>query len=151
MLISRDILTDDDRKYVWQDQRHEILKLSVISCRYQWSNEDADIKRYIDWWWQEICMTVSKTWNIKIFCDITMVLDQHAELDFYSASSLKQQSVGRHVTPLRHIILIPSHINSLYIFYRREENKKYQDALDCTTSRSRRPEVALTIKVGDFR
>lgn len=33
----------------------------------------------------------------------------------------------------------------------REENKKYQDALDCTMSRSRRPEVALTIKVDDFR
>jgi hypothetical protein len=42
------------------------------------------------------------------------VLDQHAELDFYSASSLKrasslkQQSAGRHVAPLGHIILIPS-------------------------------------------
>jgi hypothetical protein len=36
------------------------------------------------------------------------VLDQHAELDFYCASSLKQQSVGWHVTPLGHIILILS-------------------------------------------
>jgi hypothetical protein len=36
------------------------------------------------------------------------VLDQHAELDFNSASSLKQQSAGRHVAPLEHIILIPS-------------------------------------------
>ena len=36
------------------------------------------------------------------------VLDQHAELDFYSASSLKQQSAGKHVAPLGHIILIPS-------------------------------------------
>ena len=36
------------------------------------------------------------------------VLDQHAELDFYSAISLKQQSAGKHVAPLRHIILIPS-------------------------------------------
>jgi hypothetical protein len=36
------------------------------------------------------------------------VLDQHAELDFYSASSLKRQSAGRHVAPLGHIILIPS-------------------------------------------
>ena len=35
-------------------------------------------------------------------------LDQHAELDFHSASSLKQQSVKRHVVQLRHIILIPS-------------------------------------------
>jgi hypothetical protein len=34
------------------------------------------------------------------------VLDQHTNLDFYSASSLKQQSAGRHVAPLGHIILI---------------------------------------------
>ena len=27
------------------------------------------------------------------------VLDQHAELEFYGASSLKQQCAGRHVTP----------------------------------------------------
>ena len=40
--------------------------------------------------------------------DVLIVLDQHAELDFYSASSLKQQSAGRHVAPLGHIILIPS-------------------------------------------
>jgi hypothetical protein len=36
------------------------------------------------------------------------VLDQHVELDLYSASSLKQQSAGRHVSPLGRIILIPS-------------------------------------------
>jgi len=29
-------------------------------------------------------------------------------LDFYSASSLKQQSADRHVAPLGHIFLIPS-------------------------------------------
>jgi len=29
-------------------------------------------------------------------------------LDFYSASPLKQQSVGRHVTILEHIVLITS-------------------------------------------
>ena len=40
--------------------------------------------------------------------EVCFVLDQQAELDFYSASSLKQQFVGKHVTPLRHIILIPS-------------------------------------------
>ena len=34
--------------------------------------------------------------------------DQNAELDLYSVSSLKQQSVDRHVAPLGHIILIPS-------------------------------------------
>ena len=36
------------------------------------------------------------------------VLDQHAELDFNSVNSLKQQSAVRHVDPLGHIILIPS-------------------------------------------
>jgi len=40
--------------------------------------------------------------------DVRFVLDQHAELDLYSASSLEQQSAGRHVAPLGHIILIPS-------------------------------------------
>jgi len=44
-------------------------------------------------------------WNAD---NVRFVLDQHAELDFYSATSLKQQSVDRHVAPLGHIILIPS-------------------------------------------
>ena len=39
--------------------------------------------------------------------EVHFVLDQHAVLDFYSASSLKQQSVNRHVAPLGHIIPIP--------------------------------------------
>ena len=37
---------------------------------------------------------------------IRFVLDQHAELDLYSASSLKQQSADRHVSSFGHIILI---------------------------------------------
>jgi hypothetical protein len=40
--------------------------------------------------------------------EVRFVLAQHAELDFYSASLLKQQYVGRHVAPFEHIILIPS-------------------------------------------
>ena len=32
--------------------------------------------------------------------DVRYVLEQHAKLDFNSASSLKQQSAGRHVAPL---------------------------------------------------
>ena len=39
--------------------------------------------------------------------EVRFVLDIHAELN-YSASSLKQQSEGRHVSPLGHIILILS-------------------------------------------
>jgi hypothetical protein len=40
--------------------------------------------------------------------EVRFAPDQHAELDFYSALSPKQQSAGRHVAPLGHIILIPS-------------------------------------------
>jgi hypothetical protein len=40
--------------------------------------------------------------------EVRFVLDQHAELDFYSARSLKQQSADRHVAAFGHIILIPS-------------------------------------------
>jgi hypothetical protein len=36
------------------------------------------------------------------------VSEWHADLDFYSARSLKQQSTDRYVAPLGHIILIPS-------------------------------------------
>jgi hypothetical protein len=50
--------------------------------------------------------------QIIFWCDdyFPFVQDQHAELNFYSANSLKQQSVGIHVTPLWHIILIPSQL-----------------------------------------
>jgi len=40
--------------------------------------------------------------------DVRFVIDQHIELDFYNASSLRHQSAGRHVAPLGHIFLIPS-------------------------------------------
>ena len=40
--------------------------------------------------------------------NVRFVLDQYPELNFYCANSLKQQSVGKHVTHLGHIILIPS-------------------------------------------
>ena len=36
--------------------------------------------------------------------DVQFVLNQHTYLEFYSASSLKQQSVDKHVIPLWHII-----------------------------------------------
>ena len=40
--------------------------------------------------------------------DFHFLLHQHTQLNFHSASSLKQQSAGRHIAPLGHIILIPS-------------------------------------------
>jgi len=42
--------------------------------------------------------------------EVGFVLDQYAELEFYSASSLKQQSACKHVIPLRQIILIQSQL-----------------------------------------
>jgi hypothetical protein len=39
---------------------------------------------------------------------VHFILDQHAELNFYSVSSLKQQSTIKHVVPLGHIMLISS-------------------------------------------
>jgi hypothetical protein len=43
------------------------------------------------------------------------VLDQDAELDLYSASSLKQQSVNINVAPLGHIFLIPSNQSLFFL------------------------------------
>ena len=48
--------------------------------------------------------------------DFRIVLDQNAFLDLYSARSMKQQSVGRYVAPLRHSILISSHPVLLLLF-----------------------------------
>jgi hypothetical protein len=48
--------------------------------------------------------------QVTLWClddDVRFVLDQHVHFDLYTASSVKQ-STGRHVAPLRHIILIPS-------------------------------------------
>ena len=39
---------------------------------------------------------------------LCFVQDQHSKFDFDSAISLKQQSAGRHVAQLEHVILIPS-------------------------------------------
>jgi hypothetical protein len=39
---------------------------------------------------------------------VRFVLDQYALLNLYSATALKQQSLGRHIVPLGYIILFPS-------------------------------------------
>ena len=68
-------------------------------------------------WVSDCCLTpiqqfLAILWREQVYFqwdddEIRFFLDQH-ELDFYSANSLKQQSAGRHVAPLGHIILIPS-------------------------------------------
>jgi len=51
--------------------------------------------------------------NFQYDDEVHFVLDQHAELDFYSASSLKQQSVNRRVAPL--FPMIGQEIGNLFI------------------------------------
>ena len=48
------------------------------------------------------------SWREQVTYDEMSALYQTNTLEFYSVSSLKQQSAGRHVAPLRHIIMIPS-------------------------------------------
>jgi hypothetical protein len=68
----------------------------------EWVSEWLLLQQFsaISWWEQ-----VNFQWDDD---EVRFVLDQYAEFDFYSASSLKQQSAGKHVAPLGHIILIPS-------------------------------------------
>ena len=53
------------------------------------------------------CSSIPRREQVTFLCDdeeVRFVLGQHYWLDFYSAKSLKQQSVDRHVAPLGHII-----------------------------------------------
>ena len=86
-----------------------LIRLSKVKAPFQVSewllfNTNSAIFQLYNVSWRE---QVNFQWDDDVF---RFVLDQHAELDFYtcSASSLKQQSVDRHVAPLGHIILILS-------------------------------------------
>ena len=48
---------------------------------------------------------VTSWWNDDDY--VRLVLDQYAELNLYSSETLKQQSAGRYVPSLGHVILIP--------------------------------------------
>ena len=52
-------------------------------------------------WWEQVNFQLNDD-------EVFFVLDQQAELAFYSAIPLTQQFADRHVTPLGHIILIPN-------------------------------------------
>jgi hypothetical protein len=54
------------------------------------------------------------SWRKQVDDEVRFVLDQHAELEFHSANSLKQQCVDRYVIPLGHIILIQSQRSLLF-------------------------------------
>ena len=88
--------------------KHYIMPMYVFS--------DFECNVIFSEWVSDCCLTSTQqfaaiSWrepvNFQWDEDVRFVLDQHAELDFYRASSLKQQSAGRHVSPLGYI-LIPS-------------------------------------------
>ena len=59
-------------------------------------------------WVSERVIVVQR--QISIFRIYHGEIKLHFDLDSYNASSQKQQSVGRHVAPLGHIILIPTQL-----------------------------------------
>ena len=66
---------------------------------------------------------------------------EHTKLDFYSASSLKQQSIGNYVTPLWHIFLIPSQPVFVFSFklYPQCRSNKYQFQSPISSDRGSHP------------
>ena len=64
--------------------------------------------RVIEWMVFNANSTIFQLYHGKNKLIFNEMMDQHAELDFYSARSLKQQSADRYVAPLGHINLIPS-------------------------------------------
>jgi hypothetical protein len=64
-----------------------VLASSAVDRGFEpWSGQPKTIKlvfEYVNFQWDDD--------------EVRFDLDQHAELDYYSASSLKQQSAGRHV------------------------------------------------------
>jgi hypothetical protein len=62
-----------------------------------WSFFNLKLNNFSDISWRE---QVNFQWD---YDEVRFVLDQHAELDFYSARSQKQPSPGKNVAPLAHI------------------------------------------------
>ena len=70
--------------------------------------------------WRE---QVNFQWDNNVAC---LVLDQNSQLDFYSASSLKQQSADRHVTPLGVLSLIHKTIHVFILLWKHKRQIKRQ-------------------------
>ena len=83
------------QSHIFSSETSEWVSEWVIVALCQFSNFSA-----ISWREQ-----VNFQWDDD---EVRFVLNQLAELDLYSASSLKQQFADRHVSQLGHIILIPS-------------------------------------------
>ena len=61
-------------------------------------------------WMGDYCLTLNEQFFSYIMArtSVRFVLDQHADFEFYSTSSMKQPFAGRHVAPRGHVILIQS-------------------------------------------
>jgi hypothetical protein len=89
-----------------------------INLRFPWHILLIDYSEWVNEWVSDYCLTPTPqfsaiSWREQVIFqwdddEVRFILDQHAKLDFHSASSLKQQCADRHVAPLGHIILIPS-------------------------------------------
>ena len=97
-----------------------ILITQLIECDFinkyfdgwKWNNVRYDCNWISEWLLFDAKLAIFQLYHgenkLHSMNDARFVLDQHAELDFYNARTLKQQSVCGHVAPLWHIILIPS-------------------------------------------
>jgi hypothetical protein len=86
-------------------QKQMTQRITIRRLLSEWVSEWVS-----EWRQPNNCSAISWREHVNFKWDddkVGFVLDQHAELDCYSANSLKQQSVDRHVAPLGHIILIP--------------------------------------------
>jgi hypothetical protein len=67
----------------------------------------VDLLKHLWWWLLYRFYTQNSRWDDDDD-EVRFVLNQQAQLDFYSASSLKQQSADKQVAPLGNSVLIPS-------------------------------------------
>ena len=100
-------------EWVYLSYFHEYREWLWFSCR----GNAIWMEVFFSEWMRDYCLTPIQqfsaiSWREQVnfqWDDDEVRFDLHADLKFYSASSLKQQSAGRHVAPLEHIILTPSH------------------------------------------
>ena len=95
-------------------------KFSVINLKLVWVSDCYLIEQFFS---SIIARTGYIWWD-----DVCLVLDQHTELYFDRASSLKLQSTGRHVAPPGYIILIMSQPVFVYslVLCAYQRSSKYQ-------------------------
>ena len=107
----------------WWEQAYMLMRWFIMA-RTSWHVDEMIYhgeNKLTCWWddlsWREQAYMLMRRFMVRtslhvdemLYNGFFFVLDQHVELHFYSASSLKHhQSMGSHVATLRHIILIPS-------------------------------------------